>query len=122
MTDHEQLIDTYLQAYGEPDEPRRAELIAAAFAAGAKLADPPFEAAGHAELSGAFAAVQAQFPQHRFTRTSVVDQHHDVARYTWSLNGPDGDAAVSGTDFVRFDGDGKIAAVTGFFGDVQPSV
>jgi len=115
-TAHTDLIDTYLTAYGEPSEAARRELIELAFAADAVLADPPFVASGHAELHASFGAVQAQFAGHRFARTSAVDEHHDVARYRWSLNGPDGSPAVSGVDVVTFR-DGKIAQVTGFFGE-----
>jgi hypothetical protein len=127
MTTRTDLIDTYLAAYGEPDTDARTALIASAFTTDAVLADPPFAATGHAELHATFGAVQAQFPGHRFTRTSAVDEHHDTARYTWSLDGPDGTPAVAGMDVVSFasggvdgvDGAGdRIARVVGFFGDV----
>lgn len=121
MTDHELVIDTYLAAYGEPDTTKRAELVADAFAVDATLADPPFSATGHVELSASFAEVQAQFPQHRFTRTSAVDHHHGTARFTWSLDASDGSTAVAGTDFVRFGPEGKIESVAGFFGDLEPT-
>jgi hypothetical protein len=122
MSDHENLIDTYLAAYGEPDESTRATLIAEVFAADATLADPPFSAHGHDELSTTFGTVQGHYPGHRFARTSVVDEHHDTARYTWALDGPDGSTAVAGMDVVTFGSDGKIAGVTGFFGDLPPAV
>ncbi len=112
------VIDRYLSAYGEPDEALRSVMVADCFAADATLADPPFLATGHNEIVGAFGAVQAQFPGHAFARTSAVDEHHGVARYDWSLVGPDGTSAVSGTDFVRFDGSERIASVVGFFGDL----
>lgn len=120
-TTHDTTIDIYLTAYGEPDDVARAGLIAQAFADDATLTDPPFTATGHATLSASFAAVQAQFPEHRFVRTSAVDAHHDMARYTWALNGPDGSTSVAGSDFVCFDAEGRIASVTGFFGDVEPT-
>lgn len=113
-----ELIDTYLAAYGEPDPARRRELIEAAFTSDAVLADPPFIATGLDELHATFAAVQDQFPGHRFRRRSDVDQHHDAARYRWSLDGPDGTSAITGHDVVMF-ADGKIRRVTGFFGDQE---
>jgi hypothetical protein len=108
-------IDTYLQAYGEPDGDRRRELIERAFASDATLADPPFDAAGHEALHATFGAVLDQYPRHTFRRTSEVDEHHDAARYRWQMVGPDGAIAFAGTDVVRFDGTGKIASVLGFF-------
>lgn len=65
-----------------------------------------------------FAAVQAQFPRNAFRRTSIVDQHHDAARYEWELVAPDGTISVTGTDFVRLASDGRLATVVGFFGPV----
>ncbi|MDW3214226.1 MAG: nuclear transport factor 2 family protein [Ilumatobacteraceae bacterium] len=110
------VIDRYLDAYGEADADRRRRLIAESFAADATLADPPLDAAGHDGLSDMFAAVQAQFPDHTFARTSNVDEHHGAARYEWSLTAPDGTTAVAGTDFVRFGADNKLVGVVGFFG------
>jgi hypothetical protein len=117
-TSRSSLVDAYLAAYAEPDEARRRELVARCFTADATLADPPFTAVGHQQLLDTFGAVVQQFPGHRFRRTSGIDEHHDTARYAWVLEGPDGTAAVAGMDVVRFDGSSRIAAVTGFFGDL----
>jgi SnoaL-like domain len=112
------VIDTYLRAYGEPDAAEREALIRKVFAQSSVVADPPFVAFGHEEVSGVFGAVQAQFPGHRFARTSEIDEHHGYARYSWELKATDGSASVAGVDFVRFDDEGIIASVTGFFGDL----
>lgn len=113
-----QLVDNYLTAYGEPDAARRRDLIAAAFADDATLADPPFDAYGHDGIDGVFASVQSQFPDNTFRRTSGVDEHHGAARYSWELVAADGSITVAGTDYVRLTDDGRIAAVVGFFGQV----
>lgn len=112
------IIDIYLDAYGETDADRRRQLISEAFTDGATLTDPPLDATGHDALSDMFVAVQGQFPDHTFTRTSNVDEHHGAARYEWSLTAPDGTIAVTGTDFVRFGADNKLASVFGFFGPI----
>lgn len=111
-------IDTWLDAYGEPDETRRADLIAQVWAPAGTLADPPFEGTGHAEISGLVAAALQQFPGHRFRRTSGIDAHHGYARYSWELIGPDGQLAVGGLDVAQVDKDGKLVRVAGFFGDL----
>jgi hypothetical protein len=116
------VIDTYLQAYGEPDTAKRELLIGAVFAPNAVLADPPFVATGSEEIGGAFGAVQAQFPGHRFARTSEIDEHHGYAPYSWALNAADGSMSVAGVDFVRFNDEGMIASVTGFFGDLTERI
>lgn len=118
MSDLTTTIDTWLDAYGEPDDTRRAGLIAQVWALEGTLADPPFEGTGHAEISGLVAAALQQFPGHRFRRTSGVDSHHGYARYSWELVGPEGQLAVSGLDMARVDEDGKLVLVAGFFGDL----
>lgn len=111
------LVDTWLRAYGEPDAATRAALIEQVWAADGVLADPPFTGAGHAGIAGLAAAVQDHYPGHTFRRTSAVDAHHDVARYTWEMVGPDGAVALTGTDVVTLGPDGRLARVAGFFGD-----
>lgn len=114
------IIDTYLLAYGEPEETQRRTLIASCFTPDATLADPPLEGAGHDGLNELFATVQQHFPAHTFARTSDVDEHHGTARYEWELRSTEGVVAVAGTDFVTFAGDGKIRSVVGFFGPIPP--
>jgi hypothetical protein len=118
MNDITDTIDKYLAAYGEPDDLRRLQLIGGCFAADATLADPPFTVTGHDELAAGFASVQAQFPGHIFARTSAVDEHHGAARYAWELRGENGVTAVAGQDFVRFNPDGLLTSVVGFFGEI----
>jgi hypothetical protein len=118
---HQQTIDDYLTAYGETDSAQRRALIEQSFTPDATLADPPAAATGHDELDGLFAAVQQQFAGHHFERTSGIDEHHDIARYNWSLVADDGTVAVAGLDVVRFASDGRIDHVVGFFGDVPPN-
>jgi hypothetical protein len=120
MTTHEQTIDLYLAAYGEPDAATRRRHIMKCFAADAVLADPPAAATGHDELDALFAAVQGQFPGHRFERTTAIDEHHDAARYGWALVAPDGSTTLVGFDFVQFGSDGLLRTVTGFFGEQAP--
>lgn len=111
-------VDRYLAAYGEPDATRRRALVAEVFTADATVADPPLDAAGHDGIDEMFAAVQSQFANHTFRRTSSVDEHHKAARYEWELVAADGTVSVAGTDFVRFTDDGLIASIVGFFGPI----
>lgn len=120
MNDPTTTIDTYLDAYGERDVARRRELVVASFANGARLIDPPFGAEGHDALVDLFGAVQEQFVGHAFKRTTAVDAHHDTARYGWALVGLDGSVALRGMDVVHFAADGRIGAVTGFIGELEP--
>ena len=64
------------------------------------------------------AAVHRQFPDHRFSRQSGVDVHHDEVRFGWQLDAPDGSVTVAGLDVGCLDGEGRLSRMTGFFGDL----
>jgi hypothetical protein len=112
----ETAVDTWLAAYCEPDEGRRAQLVAQVWAPDGELVDPPLAGAGHGTLVALAGAVLGQFPRHTFQRTSPIDAHHAYARYSWQLVAPDGEVAVAGLDVVEFGPDGKLRKVVGFFG------
>ncbi len=114
-------IDTYLEAYGETDATRRDALIAQVWTADGRLADPPFEGAGHDGISALSEVVFEHFPGHTFRRTTGIDAHHGVARYGWSLVAPDGTTSVTGTDVAEVGADGRLTRVVGFFGELAPA-
>ncbi|CAN0459303.1 unnamed protein product [Phaeothamnion confervicola] len=112
------VIDTYLEAYGEADPTKRIALVRQAWSVDGRLQDPPLEADGHDGIAALTDVLHAHFAGHTFRRTSGVDAHHGMARYGWELVGPDGAVALAGMDVAEFTADGKLAKVTGFFGDV----
>jgi hypothetical protein len=118
MSDVITTVDTYLAMWNEPDPTARAELIERAWTTDGRYCDPLLEADGHAALSEMVTAVQAQYPGQQFRRLSGVDVHHDQARFAWELSGDDGTVTVQGLDVVELAGDGRLARVTGFFGDL----
>lgn len=116
----EGVIDTNLEAYGEPDAARRRALIEHVWADDGHLIDPPLDGQGHDGIDAMFAAVQGQFAGHTFQRTTAVDAHHGVARYGWSLVAADGSVTVAGMDVAVVDADGRLSKVVGFFGELSP--
>ena len=121
VTDPTATVDTWLAAYTEADRARREDLVATVWNESGELLDPPLGAAGRAAICDVTDALLAQFPGHTFRRTTALDAHHDVARYGWELSAPDGVVVLSGSDVVRFDPDGRLLTVTGFFGDLVSS-
>lgn len=109
-------IDRHLEAYASADADRRDQLVASGWSADGALIDPPLAGRGHAEIAALADVVVTHYAGHTFRRTTAVDIHHEFARYGWDLVGPDGTIAVSGTDFVEFDSDGKLLRIVGFFG------
>jgi len=115
------LVDQWLAAYGEPDPARRLAAIRATWHPEGRLVDPPLEARGHQGIHDQAATVQAQFPGHRFERTTVVDAHHEFLRYGWRLLDANGAAVLEGIDVVELDVDGRMLRVVGFFGAQPPA-
>jgi hypothetical protein len=109
-------IDTYLTAYGNPDSASRRVQLATAWAADGRLIDPPLDGAGIDGIDQMMVAVQSQFPGHTFRRTSGVDAHHGVARYSWALIAADGTTSLEGLDVAEFDDAGRLSRVVGFMG------
>lgn len=118
MDDFTALIDSHLAAYGEPDSERRADAVALIWTDDGQLVDPPLAAQGHAQIVAQADALLAQFPGHRFQRSSGIDAHHGRLRYAWTLLDPAGQAVLQGTDFAQVDERGRLAQVTGFFGSL----
>ena len=118
MTDTTTIVDTYLAMWNEDDPARRAELIRTAWTPDAVYVDPLLEASGHDGLSAMVDGVHAQFPGHRFRRTSGVDVHHTEVRFGWELAAPDGAVTVAGIDVGQLADDGRLRRITGFFGEL----
>jgi hypothetical protein len=116
----ESLVDTHLAAYCEPDAQRRLAQIRRVWALEGQLVDPPFASRGHAGISEQAAALLAQFPGHRFERSTAVDAHHTTLRYGWRLVNGAGAPVLEGVDVLDLDVDGRIGRVVGFFG-AQPA-
>ena len=116
MSELNALIDAHLTAYADPDASRRATVAQRIWAAGGQLIDPPLAATGHAQISQQADQLLAQFPGHRFVRSSGIDSHHGFARYGWQLLGPSGAVVLEGIDIAQLDAQGRLAQVTGFFG------
>ena len=109
-------VDTHLKAYCEPDPATRAELLAAVWAPTGALFDPPFEGEGLDAIAAMTDVVLTHYAGHTFHWTTDVDAHHTFARYGWELVAPDGTAAVTGTDIVEIDAEGRLTRIVGFFG------
>jgi hypothetical protein len=121
MTDESTTVDTYLSMWNEDDPAERARLIERAWVAGGRYLDPVLEAEGYDALSQMVEGVHAKFPGYRFKRLSGVDRHHDNVRFAWALEGEDGTVAVAGIDIGELAADGRLRAITGFFGELPES-
>ena len=114
------VIDTYLATWNETDAAKRAELIAASLGADLWYRDPLLEADGLEAYDQMIAAVQAQFPGLEMRRTSGVDAHRDLVRFTWALGAPGAAPTFAGLDVAKFDDAGKLHRIIGFAGEDVP--
>ena len=82
MSDLSKAIGGHLAAYAASDSEadRPAEPVQRLWAADGRLIDPPLAAAGHAQTIRQAGPLLAQFPGHRFVRSSGIDSHHGSAR------------------------------------------
>jgi SnoaL-like domain len=118
MSDVTATVDAYLDGLTQTDAARRAELIRKAWADDGRFVDPLFDVQGHDALDELAQGVIAQYPGHTFRRTSGVDAHHNLARYTFEFAAPDGTIVITGSDVAQLAGDGRLQTITGFFGDI----
>ena len=114
------VIDTYLATWNETDAAKRADLIAASLGAYRWYRDPLLEADGLEAYDQMIAAVQAQFPGLEMRRTSGVDAHRDLVRFTWALGAPGAAPTFAGLDVAKFDDAGKLHRIIGFAGEDVP--
>ncbi len=64
--------------------------------------------------------MKAGIPGAVYSRTSGVDSHHGLYRYSWQIS-RDGEVVLPGFDVTEVDGDGKVTRVLGFFGPLPNS-
>ena len=117
----EATIDRYVVMFNEADGEVRAELGTDVFVDDGRLVDPLVDATGPEQIAAAIGGLRDQMPGHSLARTTVVDTHHDHARFGWTVNGPDGSVAVAGIDIVTLAPNGRIQTAIGFFGDLAAS-
>jgi hypothetical protein len=117
----ETAVAAYVDVWNETDDAARTDRARLVFTDDARLVDPLVDATGPDAIAGAIGALQAQMPGHTLSRTSALDAHHDLVRFSWTVAAPDGTVAVAGTDVLTFAADGRVRASVAFFGDLPTS-
>lgn len=115
------VVDTYLATWNETDPAKRRELIDASLGADLWYRDPLLEADGLDAYDAMIAGVQAQFPGLVMRRTSPLDGHRDLIRFTWAFGEPGADPVIAGLDVAKYDDDGKLHRIIGFVPEASPA-
>jgi len=109
------LVDAYVASWNEADPAKRQALVEDAWAPEASYVDPLLSLKGHTDLATLKPLLDQHYPGHRISRTSDVDTHHNVLRFSWSMTGPDGAVVIDGIDVGIVTDDGRLQGIAGFF-------
>src|SRR5687767_15157309 len=101
-------VEAYLEVWNSPDDATRADRARDVFTDDARLVDPLVDATGPDAIAAAIGELRTQMPGLSLVRTSGFDTHHDLTRFSWNAQGPDGTVAVTGLDLLAVTPDGRI--------------
>ena len=112
------LVDAYFEMWRATDAAQRRALVEQAFIPDGRHVDPHADAIGHDELVEMLAGVHQGYPGFSIERTSGIDEHGDQLRFAWRLASADESLVIDGIDVAERAADGRLARVTGFWGDL----
>ncbi|MEM9330206.1 MAG: nuclear transport factor 2 family protein [Pseudomonadota bacterium] len=110
------ILKAYGEAWLEPDEAKRRELLHFAWAEDGVYQDPSAEAIGREALVQHIGGMLAQQPGARVELTSGFSEHHGKIQFNWRFVQPNGEVAINGVDFGTLDENGQLSQIIGFFG------
>ena len=116
--DHD-LVDRMLDVWNEKNPELVMDRLTAVLSADIVFIDPTITTLGLIEFEANVRGFRAKYPHAVISRTSGVDAHSNLHRYTWQISIND-KAVLIGTDVSETDADGRICKVLGFFGAVPP--
>jgi uncharacterized protein YndB with AHSA1/START domain len=109
-------VDSYLQAWGDPDAETRRRLLTACATKAIVFRDAYSATDGLEELLAHLEAIQIHMPGMRLVREGDVRLSHGTAIAGWKAVGPDGSPKGQGTNVYDLSPDGLLARVVGFWG------
>ncbi len=115
MSSYPPAFDQMLAAWNEPDPARIRALLEQALSPDVHFIDPSIDVTGIDGFEANVHEVHERIPGAVYSRTSGVDCHHNLYRYTWAIH-RNGELALPGFDVAEVDPAGRIARVMGFFG------
>jgi uncharacterized protein YndB with AHSA1/START domain len=110
------LIDAWFSAWAEPDAAKRRAGLDAIAVPTVSFNDRYSMLEGVDEVTEHAGAAQKFMPGMRMERNGDVRQCLGTAIVNWNVPGPDGSIKAQGTNVFTLGADGRITAVTGFWG------
>ena len=112
----EKLVDSYCAAWSAADLATRLALLTEVWEETGIYVDPTAVCVNRNELAEHIGKVQQRYPGAKVIRTSILDHHHDLLRFSWKMVLADGKSLPDGVDFGELSGSGKLRRIVGFFG------
>ena len=114
MTNANQIVERYLDAFNQTEPARRRELLEQLWLEDGTYTDPHVQLRGPEQIDAFIASTQERFPGYEFRLGGPVDSHHKQARFHWHA-APVGDPepVYVGFDVIVTD-DGRVRDVYGF--------
>jgi uncharacterized protein YndB with AHSA1/START domain len=109
------LVDAWFDTWAEPDEGKRAEILARIASPGVRFHDRFSMLEGTADVMAHIAASQRFMPGFRLARRGEIRHCQGTVLADWTARGADGQERGNGTNVFTLGADGRIAAATGFW-------
>ena len=111
---HKQTWDTYASAWAVTSPEEKRALYAKCLAAECEYNDPQTKAIGHDELLDTMLAFHKMIPGGHF-ETKYFRAHNNQSIARWDMFNAEGAIIGDGISYARYNADGKLLAMTGFF-------
>src|SRR3954454_14628036 len=110
MTQLTTIVDSYIAMWNETDLERRRSIIEQTWTEDASYVDPQAEVSGADGLDALVAAVQEQFPGHRFVLAPGPGPHPGRPRFPWQLVSGSRPPGATGLGVPVVADDGRLRA------------
>lgn len=119
MNSYPPSFDRMLDAWNERDMRQVRNHLDAALAPDVIFIDPTIVTHGIEQFEKNVHAFRAKYPEAILRRSSAVDSHHELHRYSWEIV-IHSKVFLLGFDVTETDPSGKVKRVLGFFGPLSP--
>ncbi|GAA3224029.1 hypothetical protein GCM10017691_11670 [Pseudonocardia petroleophila] len=106
----EDVVSAHLNTWNAPPGADRDESVATVYSSDVFVGEPGAAHRGHAGMSAAIAALQAQLPGTVISRSGPVQTAQDLVTYNWTLGAEGQEPIASGRD-VLIMGEGRITSL-----------
>ena len=115
MPAYPESFDHMMAAWNERDPSKVRAHLEKALAPDVEFIDPSIVTRGIDEFEANVHEVHQRIPGAEYRRSSGVDRHHDLVRYSWEIR-RDGELLLPGFDVAEVDAEDRVRRVLGFFG------